>query len=154
PAGRRGRRPAGRPREGAPHSFQARPEEVRQAMLELCPALARPAERTPWRLARHDIRLPSGENRPLHSPVAARGEVSLGEYAADEPAGESQPTVGIWQVRGVALEPVRAVRLLASLAEQRGRAAKSDEAIDDARPGLAGRARAGRARRAGKLLRT
>src|SRR5437870_10723429 len=75
PAGRRGRRPAGRPREGAPHPFQARPGEVRQGMLELCPALGGRAERTPWRLARLDIRVPSADSRPLHSPEASRGEV-------------------------------------------------------------------------------
>src|SRR4029078_4499602 len=41
PAGRRGRRPAAGPRDGAPHPFQARPEETRDALVSLSPALMR-----------------------------------------------------------------------------------------------------------------
>src|SRR5439155_6796898 len=79
PAGRRGPRPGRRPKEGAPHPFQARPEEVRDAIVALAPSLASPFERTPWRLARHNIRLPSSATGPIPSPDAARLAAALTE---------------------------------------------------------------------------
>ena len=140
PAGRRGRRPTGGPKAGAPHPFQARPEEVRDALIALSPVLARQSERTIWRLARQQVRLPSREGGPLHSPEAARVVAALGDDGGAEERGGASGQLGetgeeanlspapplpspsaaaealvAWQVRGVALEPVRAAELLASL---------------------------------------
>src|SRR5439155_8541281 len=114
PAGRRGPRPGRRPKEGAPHPFQARPEEVRDAIVALAPSLASPFERTPWRLARHNIRLPSSATGPIPSPDAARLAAALSENGIGELPAGGQPVLGVWQVRGVALEAVRAIRLLTS----------------------------------------
>ena len=114
PAGRRGRRPAGGPRQGAPHPFQARPEEVRDAAVALSSALARQLERSTWRLVRQLIRLPTVGDSPCRSPEAVRAVAALGESLPEAPT-DGRATLSTWQVRGVALEPMRAVQLLASL---------------------------------------
>ena len=92
PAGRRGRRPSGSPKAGAPHPFQARPEEVRDALLALSPALARQVERTVWRLVRQQIRLPTRDTAPLHSPEAARVVAALGEDDGARERGSERAT--------------------------------------------------------------
>jgi SNF2 family DNA or RNA helicase len=116
PAGRRGRRPAAGPRDGAPHPFQARPEETRDAAVTLSPVLARQVDRGTWRLVREWIRLPSRSESPVHSPEAARAVAALGDGGTPaEPVGDGPLLLGTWQVRGVALEAVRAVQLLADL---------------------------------------
>lgn len=114
PASRRGRRPSGTPRDGAPHPYQARPEEVRDALIVLSPLLARGVDQAVWRLARACIRLPSGTTNPLRSPEAAR-LVAARQEETDAGPAPLRLTLGIWQVRGLTLELGRAAPLLASL---------------------------------------
>jgi SNF2 family DNA or RNA helicase len=115
PAGRRGRRPSGGPREGAPHPFQARPEEVRDAAVALSPPLARQLERSTWRLVRELVRLPTQGESPCRSPEAWRAVTALGELPPSASSPNGAVHLSTWQVRGVALEPPRAAQLLASL---------------------------------------
>jgi hypothetical protein len=91
--------------------------------VHLSPALARQVERTTWRLARQVTRLPTSGESPLPSPEAARARAAAllaegegppkGGPADGESAGETR--LAAWQVRAVALDPVRAVQLLACL---------------------------------------
>ena len=94
PAGRRGRRPAGGPKDGAPHPFQARPEEVRDAVVTLSPTLARQMERSTWRLIRQRIRLPSRDGSPVRSRTIARRLVNWEKTRALCPSSRTSASWG------------------------------------------------------------
>ena len=63
--------------EASARVTETSPEEVRDAIVALAPSLASPFERTPWRLARHNIRLPSSATGPIPSPDAAHLAAAL-----------------------------------------------------------------------------